>query len=58
MTVPEVVQAFRPTIDQSTVLADENHGVCVPVRWLKRPSELNRKSAIVMIATDEAIDGK
>ena len=26
MTVPDVVQAFSPTIDQSAVLESENHG--------------------------------
>ena len=56
--MPDVVQVLRPTIAQVTVLAVENHGVLLPMMRLKSPSLLKMKSAIVVIATDEAIDGK
>ena len=58
ITVPDVVHALRPTIAQSTVLAVVNHGVEPPVILLKSPSALKMKSAIVVIATDDAIEGK
>jgi len=58
MIVPDVVQALSPTIAHVTVLAVVNHGVLLPMMWLKRPSELRMKIAIVVIATDDAIDGK
>src|SRR3954469_25860903 len=40
ITVRDVVQALRPTIDQSAVPSLENHGVLPPTMWLKSPSEL------------------
>ena len=47
-----------PTIPQPTVLAWPNQSLSKPKMWLNSPSWLKMKRTIVVIATDEAIEGK